>query len=145
MERTHRPILALGIAVLIVGALVSVAIPAFAVHGGGRPPPKPANLVWHDDVQWNTVILGPLHGRAPDHTLDALYFFEGGTRLVAGAGPGDSDYNGGRWQPFVCDSGGFTDGDAVEAAIRLGSINCVPGGGPFLGQNFLCPLTNRNA
>lgn len=145
MERTHRPILALGLAGLLLGILVGLTIPASAVHGGA-PPGRPTNLAWHDGQMWNSVVLGPLHGRAPAHTLDAFYVFPGVQAPVAGAGPGDSDYNGGRWIPFVCTGGGaYTDGDQVEADILSAAITCTPNmGGPFAGQNFLCPLTNRN-
>jgi len=129
----------------IVLALV-VAVPYASAVNNGAPPGRPTNLAWHDGELWNSVVLGPLHGNAPAHTLDAFYTF-GTQEPVAGAGPGDSDYNGGRWQPFSCTGGGdFEDGDEVEAAIAAVDIVCTPNmGGPFGGANFLCPLTNRNA
>lgn len=34
---------------------------------------------------------------APDHSFDVIYAIDGATN-VAEAGPGDRDYNGGRWQ-----------------------------------------------
>jgi len=35
---------------------------------------------------------------APDSTFDAIYSFGGAQRNVAEAKPGDTDFNGGRWQ-----------------------------------------------
>jgi hypothetical protein len=134
------------ISVLLALALTIGAPFALAVHDGA-PPGKPVNLAWHDDQLWNSVVLGPLHGPTPPHTLDAFYTFPD-QAPVAGAGPGDPDYNGGRWIPFSCTAapGTLTDGDQVEAAILAGDIVCTPNaGGPFMGANFLCPLTNRNA
>ena len=136
-------------AILTAILLITVSGVGFAgAVDGGAPGGRPANLAWHDGQLWDSVVLGPLHGNPPSHTLDAFYTFPAavGQAPVAGAGPGDTDYNGGRWQPFICTGGGsFTDGDQVEAAIAALSIICTPGGGPFAGAKFLCPLTNPNA
>jgi len=61
-----------------------------------------------------------------------------------GAGPGDRDYNGGRWLPTMVSCtdgpcGPFTDGDDVEAALENGTLQVDDTGTPFL-----CPLTNPN-
>jgi len=130
----------------IAGIFALMAIPvgsAFAAQPPQTPPAKPIDEIWHNDQLWNTVVLGPLNGPVPDHTLDAFYLIDG-QNPVAGAGPGDSDFNGGRWLPLPvsCDGGCplFTDGDDVEAAIVAGIAEVGEPGTPFL-----CPLTNRNA
>ncbi|MFQ6013434.1 MAG: hypothetical protein ACE5LS_07300 [Thermoplasmata archaeon] len=143
MKTTHKPIFALGIALLLIGILPGFAATVSAVNGGA-PPARPVDLVYHDDVLWDSVVLGPLHGNPKPTTLDAFYMIPG-QAPVAGAGPGDRDYNGGRWQPTMVAwvSGGaqplFTDGDAVEAALAAGDLVVTGSGAPFL-----CPLTNPN-
>ncbi len=132
---------------VIAGIFALMAIPvgsAFAANPPETPPAKPVDLIWHNDQLWNTVVLGPLHGPTPMQTLDAFYMVDGQDHPVAGAGPGDRDYNGGRWLPIPvsCDGGCplFSDGDEVEAAIAAGIAEAGEPGTPFL-----CPLTNRNA
>lgn len=136
-------IAAVALVVLAVALLPGLTLTASAVHGGA-PPAHQVDLVWHDGQLWNSVVLGELHGRAPAHTLDA--FFMGlGENPVAGSGPGDTDYNGGRWLPTMVKWVGagsqpvFTDGDEVEAAIAVGDLVVMGTGAPFL-----CPLTNPN-
>jgi len=120
--------------------LVLSALGSAAAVDDGAPPGRPVDLVWHNGELWNSVVLGHLHANPPPQTLDPFYTFPGVQNPVAGAGPGDSDYNGGRWQPYACTGGGsYTDGDQVEAAIAAGTITCTPAGDPFL-----CPLTDRN-
>lgn len=127
--------------VALLAVTLGVAMPAAAVHGGA-PPAKMVDLIWHDGELWNTVVLGGLHGNVPEHTLDAFYMVPG-QNPVAGAGPGDSDYNGGRWLPtalvWTVAPYLLTDGDDVEAAIDSGDL-VVDG----TGDPFLCPLTNPN-
>lgn len=124
--------------------IVGVVLPAAAVNEGA-PPARLVDLVYHDDELWNSVVLGPIHGNPPAHTLDAFYMVPG-QNPVAGAGPGDRDYNGGRWLPTMVEwvgGGGqpmFIDGDEVEAAIDSGDLIVTGTGDPFL-----CPLTNRDA
>ena len=120
-----------------------VTIPDSAAVHDGAPPGKPINLAWHNDQLWNSVVIGTLHGNLDPATLDAFYMISG-QQPVAGAGPGDNDYNGGRWLPIpISCTGGcplFTDGEDVEAALIAGTAMA---GSP--GTPFLCPLTNPNA
>lgn len=130
---------------ILVPLLAGVGIPgsALAVHSG-TPPSHEVDLVWHNDELWNSVVLGDLHGKVPPQTLDPFYMVPG-QNPVAGAGPRDADYNGGRWLPTMVQWVGvgaqplFTDGDDVETAIENGDLVIVGMGSPFL-----CPLTNPN-
>lgn len=143
MNRPHRPIIALGIAVLLMAISAGSAASALAVHGGA-PPARPVDLIYHDGELWDSVVLGDLHGNPRPHTLDAFYVGLA-QNPVAGAGPGDRDYNGGRWLPTMVSWVGmgpaplFTDGDDIEAALDAGELVVTGTGTPFL-----CPLTNRN-
>jgi len=121
-----------------------VTIPDSATVHDGAPPARPIDLVWHNDQLWNSVVIGTLHGNPNPATLDAFYMISG-QQPVAGAGPGDNDYNGGRWLPTMvsCASGPcgpFADGEDVEAALGDGTLQVDGTGTPFL-----CPLTNPNA
>ena len=55
---------------------------------------------WIDGQLYRTVATPTdLSGTgAPDSTFDAIYSFGGAQRNVAEAKPGDTDFNGGRWQ-----------------------------------------------
>lgn len=138
MKMLNKLALALPAIVLGLALLPGLTSSAVAVDSGTPPG---MTVIWHDGELWNSVVLGDLHGNPPAHTLDALYIVPG-QNLVAGAGPGDSDFNGGRWIPtMVAWVGGgpqplFTDGDAVEAAIGAGDLMVTGTGTPFL-----CPLT----
>lgn len=58
------------------------------------------------------------HTGAPDSTFDAIYAFSGYQRNVAEAAPGDTDYNGGRWQVHAL---AFPAG--YPAALSTGDAN----------------------
>lgn len=58
------------------------------------------------------------HTGAPDSSYDAIYAFSGHQRNVAEAAPGDTDYNGGRWQVHALD---FPTG--YPAALSSGDAN----------------------
>ena len=127
---------------VLVLSLFATIPDSAAVHSGA-PPGKPIDLVWHNDQLWNSVVIGTLHGNPNPATLDVFYVFSD-QNPVAGAGPGDRDYNGGRWLPTMvsCTSdpcGPFTDGDDVEAALENGTLQVDGTGTPFL-----CPLINPN-
>jgi hypothetical protein len=55
---------------------------------------------------------------APAHAWDTIYDFGGAQRNVATAAPGDTDYNGGRWQVRALS---FPSGYA--AALAAGDVN----------------------
>ena len=75
-----------------VAAAVALSTPAQAGVSG------PA--FWIDGTLYRTVATSTdLDGTgAPASTYDAIYSFGGAQRNVADAKPGDTDFNGGRWQ-----------------------------------------------
>ena len=92
---------------------LATALPA---HAGGVGGPA----FWIDGELYRTVATPTdLSGTgAPDSTYDAIYSF-GGTQLnVAEAKPGDTDFNGGRWQVLEL---AFPSGYA--AALATGDAN----------------------
>jgi hypothetical protein len=86
--------------VVVVAALLLAALPAAA----GGPNFGPA--IFADGRAWGTKGLGDLpapNGRN-DQSFDALYSFSNGAEgqlPVAEAGPGNPNYNGGRWNLMV--------------------------------------------
>jgi hypothetical protein len=98
--------------VLPAAALVAVAPVASAGVSG------PAFYV--DGTLYRTVgTPTDLSGTgAPDSSYDAIYDFAGNQRSVAEAAPGDTDYNGGRWQVHAL---AFPAG--YSAALSTGDAN----------------------
>jgi hypothetical protein len=88
---------------------------------------------------------------APAHAWDTIYDFGGAQMNVATAAPGDTDYNGGRWQVRAlsfpsgyaaalaagdANGNGAIDGDAeLQAAIAAGKA--AIGG---VVKQFVCPV-----
>jgi len=97
---------------LPVAALFAVAPVASAGVSG------PAFYV--DGVLYRTVATPTdlAHTGAPDSSFDAIYAFSGHQRNVAEAAPGDTDYNGGRWQVHAL---AFPAG--YPAALSAGDAN----------------------
>jgi hypothetical protein len=75
-------------------ALGAVALAAPAQAGVSGP------AFWIDGALYRTVATPTdlADTGAPDSTFDAIYSFAGSQRNVAEAKPGDTDFNGGRWQ-----------------------------------------------
>lgn len=102
-----------------------IALPAAAFAGLGVTGPALAAGVsgpafWIDGELYRTVATPTdFSGTgAPQSTYDAIYSFAGNQRNVAEAGPGDRDFNGGRWQVHQL---AFPDGYA--AALATGDVN----------------------
>lgn len=55
---------------------------------------------------------------APSHAWDIIYDFGGAQPNVAEAAPGDTDYNGGRWQAHA-----LTFPSGYEAAVAAGDLD----------------------
>ena len=85
-------------------ALFLTAVPATVLAGVALAGPAQAGVsgpaFWIDGELYRTVATPTdLAGTgAPDSTYDAIYAFAGNQRNVAEAKPGDTDFNGGRWQ-----------------------------------------------
>lgn len=103
-----------------------LAVPAtLALAGAALAGPAQAAGVtgpafWIDGELYRTVATPTdLSGTgAPASTYDAIYSFGGAQRNVAEAKPGDTDFNGGRWQVHQL---AFPDGYA--AALASGDAN----------------------
>jgi hypothetical protein len=131
LGRRSRPVAATVFAVATIGATAIGVAPASASVGG------PAFYV--DGQVYRTVgTPTDLSGTgAPEHSRDVIYEFFGAQLNVADAAPGDSDYNGGRWEVHGLEfpsgySAALADGDAdgdgaldsaaeVSAALAAGS------------------------
>lgn len=91
---------------------------------------------------------------APDHSFDTIYEFAGVQTNVATAGPGDPDYNGGRWQVHLVSfntdmattiavydtnaSGDLDSADEVHAALAdAGPAGLTDNG---IVKVFTCPV-----
>lgn len=95
-------------------ALSALAVGAPAQAGVSGP------AFWIDGELYRTVATPTdLSGTgAPESTYDAIYSFGGAQRNVAEAKPGDTDFNGGRWQVHQL---AFPSGYA--AALAAGDAN----------------------
>jgi hypothetical protein len=94
MTRKTRAALLTTVPTVLVSGLTAVALAAPAQAGVSGP------AFWIDGTVYRTVATPTdLSGTgAPASSYDAIYSFAGNQRNVAEAGPGDTDFNGGRWQ-----------------------------------------------
>jgi hypothetical protein len=130
MSRLHSVVLAVGV---LVGLLVTSAV-ALAQGGPlGRPD------TWVDGERFAGVVTRATFDPA-NGNFDELYMctdgstFKDGVPLISESGPGDQDYNGGRWHLNVstnCDS----TADSVED-LDLSAFTSTD-------TYFECPLLPR--
>ena len=105
-------------------AALLTAVPAAVLAGVALAAPAQAGVsgpaFWIDGELYSTVATPTdLSGTgAPASTYDAIYSFAGNQRNVAEAKPGDTDFNGGRWQVHEL---AFPSGYA--AALASGDAN----------------------
>ena len=105
-------------------AALLTAVPAAVLAGVALASPAEAGVsgpaFWIDGELYRTVATPTdLSGTgAPASTYDAIYSFAGNQRNVAEAKPGDTDFNGGRWQVHEL---AFPSGYA--AALASGDTN----------------------
>lgn len=118
-----------GLALLVVG----LPVPATAQQGG-----PPANQIYANDELFTGVNAPrdlPNQGE-----FDTIYVLGSGLASVADAGPGDPDYNGGRWEVHLVtwntvEPTQFTNDEQVEAAAAAGQITISD-----VVRRFECPL-----
>lgn len=139
----------------------ATAAALMAAAGAGAPalaaPAEGATVVrdqafYVDGAQYRTVLTPrDLPVRAPTHSFDVLYNFQGAQPAVAEAAPGQPGYNGGRWIVNLVDyapgwqmyaDGANADGDpvfvsdeAVETAITAGVLDVT-----YDVRRFVCPV-----
>ena len=90
-----------------------LAVPQFS----DTPVPPPRPQTWVDGELFNGVVT-PAHFDPTSDAFDELYTCNGNgmflddVPLISDAGPGDPDYNGGRWHLNVFVGGDSCDGTA---------------------------------
>lgn len=145
--RASRP-RALRTVLATAAALAATVATAAAANAGVSGP-----AFYVDGTAYRTVATPTdLSGTgAPVHSFDTIYDFGGAQMNVATAAPGDSDYNGGRWQVHALDfPGGYAaavaagdlDGDGVldsdaELAVAIDAGLAVDTG---VVKSFVCPV-----
>jgi len=100
---------------LLLGAVSAFAAPGIRVSGA----------IWANDALFDTVITDTNFHLPPAHSTDTLYNFAmsglTGQRSVSESGPGDRDFNGGRWAVKLAV---FTDtGRAIHDPDGDGAVN----------------------
>jgi hypothetical protein len=138
---------------MFMAAVVPLALALIPAHASAGVSAGPAFYV--DGTLYRTVATPTDLSAtgAPAHSFDTIYQFAGAQPYnVATAGPGDADYNGGRWRvqvvgyaagesygtalaAFDANHSGDFDSDAeVAAAIDAGVITTSA------GPSFVCPV-----
>jgi len=131
-----RKSLALAAVANIALILTLSAVPC-AKAGQGPP----TNMIYANDELFTGVNAPrdlPNHGK-----FDAIYVLGEGLMPVANSAPGDTDYNGGRWEVrFVTwvsiPAQQFTNDGQIDAAVASGQITVGP-----VARRFECPLIPR--
>ena len=120
------------LAVLLAASFLSMAPMTHAAQG------PPMNRIYaHDEVYSGVNSPRDL----PDHgKFDAIYVLGPGLMPVSEVAPGDSDYNGGRWEVRIVSFVGmaptqFTNAEQIAAAASMGKVSI---GGVV--RRFECPL-----
>ena len=102
--------------IVLVLAVGLIGTTAFASAQGPRPRPE----AWVDGERFAGVVT-PATFKPGSGSFDELYAgceggFKDGVPLISDAGPGDTDYNGGRWHLNVItdseDCAKYTDADS---------------------------------
>jgi hypothetical protein len=120
---------------LVAAASAPVAVASAASAGGVSGP-----AIYVDHVLYRTVATPTELSStgAPEQSWDTIYNFFGAQRSIATAAPGDTDFNGGRWQVHKVslpngygaalgsgdlDGNGVLDSDAeLMAAMAAGDV-----------------------
>ena len=123
--------------VVLMLAVMAIGLTSTAVFAQG--PPGFGNLYYDGEVVRTVVPPAAM----PKPGTDPLYVIQGGADgqlPVAGVGPGDREYRGGKWAvhvvtwkvtPYLLDSG-----DAVRAAESAGHVRVVRNE----AADFKCPI-----
>jgi hypothetical protein len=121
----------IGILLAAVVAVLSLSLPVMA----GGPP---GGTIYAHDVAYRTVGTPtdlPNHGN-----FDTIYVLGEPLANVSESAPGDTDFNGGRWEVrpitwLTISPVQFTNAEDIEAAAAAGQISIGP-----VVKRFECPL-----
>jgi hypothetical protein len=137
------------VAAALTGAALLISVAASTVAAGGPP----SLSFYVDDVRYRTVgTPTDFTGTgAPDSSFDKIYSLGSGLINVAEAKPGDTDFNGGRWQVLAITwAQGVTpvqytnDGQILAAAdLGLLTIGTTPVKEFFCSVNRVPPSWDR--
>lgn len=133
----------LQIVALSVGLLVGLLVMSAVASAQGGPRPRP--MAWVDGERFGGVVT-PATFNPANGNFDELYMcpegFKDGVPLISESGPGDQDYNGGRWHLNVIKSsadcgpdGKYANADSDQALV-LGDFESTD-------MYFECPLLPR--
>lgn len=90
------------ITIIILALFVMIATVSTTYAGGAT---RVAEAIWADGELYDTIITPTTFVAPPEHSTDIIYSFMmsglDGQRSVAESAPGDSDYNGGRWNVMM--------------------------------------------
>jgi hypothetical protein len=116
------------------------ALPASAARGGEPGSPIAPAAIYADGELFGTIGQGALPYNGHDDSFDQLFLVPG-QAPVSEAGPGNPDYNGGRWLPtpaeWTTDPYHVTSYHEVMMAVDAGDLVL---GDPVYDGTFLCPL-----
>lgn len=103
--------------------ILTLLLFAASAHAGGAI--RVAEAIWANGELYDTVITPTTFRNPPEHSTDIIYSFMisglEGQRSVAESAPGDTDYNGGRWNVHMVS---FTDqGKAVHDQDNDGIVD----------------------
>lgn len=132
--------------IALAAAVAALAVPVAAAGGVTGP------AIYVDGTAYRTVGTPTdlSHTGAPESSFDTIYDFGGLQLNVATAGPGDRDFNGGRWRVHALaipdyaqalaagdlDGDGVLDSDAeVVAALTAGAVTDLG-----VVKTFECPV-----
>jgi hypothetical protein len=125
------------IVALSMGVLVGLLITSAVAFAQGGPLPRPET--WVDGERFAGVVT-PATFDPANGNFDELYMctdgstFRDGVPLISESGPGDQDYNGGRWHLNVS-----TDCDSTADSVDDLDLSAFQSTNTF----FECPLLPR--
>src|SRR2546427_7337358 len=120
--------------------IASLAVALLANVASASAPPRATGRVYADDRLWATFATNDIKG-GPEQSLDKIFVFPGTDLIPVGeAGPGNPDYNSGRWDVREVTFTGmaptqFTNDEAIWYHASIGDLT-ISG----TVKMFHCPL-----
>ncbi len=124
--------------VVLAASLAAALLVATAAFGQALPRPE----TWVDGERFGGVVtpaaFDPANGKFDElYMCGAAGTFKDGVPLISDAGPGDTDYNGGRWHLNVLKAG-RTCPSTADSDADLNLADFMP-----TSMYFECPLLPR--